>query len=110
IEHDGLAIEPLEIDTHTTQFDLSVGLTRIADGLQGVITYSTDLFDEQTVRGLLTEFECMLREIVTCPGTRLSELLLSEARQLKALAAQPEADDPHDAISRLDQLSAEEID
>src|SRR5213595_446962 len=51
----GLAVTPQPIATASAKFDLSVGLVehRLSDGapgsIDGVLEYSSDLFDEQTV-------------------------------------------------------------
>ena len=53
----GPAVTPQPIATASAKFDLSVGLTerRLADGtpggIDGVLEYASDLFDEATVRG-----------------------------------------------------------
>jgi amino acid adenylation domain-containing protein len=77
--------ETLMAEQATANFDLAVDLVNTADGLLARIEYSTELFDEETIRRLARHYQTVLEEAVLDPDRRLSELpLLSpeERRQL----------------------------
>ena len=86
-EFDGLRVSPVEVSTGTAKFDLALNVVERADGggLDGVVEYSTDLFDHGTVAGLVERYVRLLASAVADPRRRLRELDLlssSERRQL----------------------------
>ncbi|HXK39476.1 MAG TPA: AMP-binding protein, partial [Candidatus Paceibacterota bacterium] len=65
--------------------DLMLSLEESEEGLEGICEYSTDLFDEATIRRLLGHFETLLEGVVNNPDERLLQLPLlsqTERRQL----------------------------
>ncbi|MDZ8084262.1 MAG: amino acid adenylation domain-containing protein [Nostoc sp. DedQUE12b] len=85
LELAGLTLTPLESDTGTAQFDLTLSMTQTESGLVGSIEYNTDLFEENTICRMSGHFQTLLKEISVNPKLRLSELSLlteSEKRQL----------------------------
>jgi amino acid adenylation domain-containing protein len=82
----GLSLSPVEVDTATTHFDLTMHFADTAQGLLGTLTYNTDLFEAATVARMLTHFESLLGAIAAAPERRLSDLpLLSEAERRNIL-------------------------
>jgi amino acid adenylation domain-containing protein len=82
----GLRFSPIEADSGTAKFDLSLFLTETEQGLVGTLEYNTDLFEVATVRRLLGHFQHLIHAAVTDPAQRLSELpLLSRAERLQIL-------------------------
>ncbi|HSE16100.1 MAG TPA: amino acid adenylation domain-containing protein [Pyrinomonadaceae bacterium] len=78
----GLTLTPLDTDTGTSKFDLTLDLTESPAGLKGWIDYSTDLFDRVTIQRLSERFAVLLEAVVAEPETRISSLpLLSPAEQ-----------------------------
>ncbi|MCP4657463.1 MAG: non-ribosomal peptide synthetase, partial [bacterium] len=76
----GLALTPFAVERVTATFDLTLSLQETAAGIEGILEYRTDLFDEVTIRRLAGHFTTLLRGIVRDPGARLSDLpLLSPA-------------------------------
>lgn len=68
----GLAIEPVNLPCTSAKFDLSLLLTTSADGVQGAVEYSTDLFDQATISAFAHEFE------------GLAEVVAGEAAEAKS--------------------------
>ena len=72
------------------KFDLGFGLSELLSptgtplGMQGEVSYSSDLFDEMTVRSLATRFVRMLKQMVQAPETRLhrAKILSIEERRI----------------------------
>ncbi|SFL12927.1 amino acid adenylation domain-containing protein [Streptosporangium canum] len=74
-EEDG-RVSYVTLPARTTRFDLGLYLFENPDGLVGNFTYSTALFDPETVELLASRFETLLRSIVESPQTRVGELSL----------------------------------
>ncbi len=83
----GLRLEPLPLETRRSNFDLTLWMYEIEEGLRASFHYSTDLFDTASVEGLLERLELLLRQAVADPERRISELdLLGEAGRRQVLA------------------------
>jgi amino acid adenylation domain-containing protein len=110
LELPGLRLEPLQLESGSTRFDLEVhlwepthglrSLWQSPDGLSGFIAYSTDLFDRERIDRLSGHFQTLLAGIVADPDARLGDLPLLtpiESQQLRgwdravesAVTAQP---------------------
>jgi amino acid adenylation domain-containing protein len=82
----GLALHYLEIQTGTAKFDLVMQLEESAQGLTGILEYSTELFDASTIQRLLGHFEVLLQGIIANQDSNISSLpLLSEAERRQLL-------------------------
>ena len=95
----GLSVEPVELDTGTAKFDLSLSVTERPEGLHLRFEYSTDLFDAATIERLAGHYHTLLEGVVADPDQRLSLLpLLSDAerRQLLVTWNSTHADYPRD--------------
>ncbi len=80
-----LSLESLDLPQRTALFDLMLMATEMGDTLLGSIEYSTDLFDEASIRRMACHFRTILESIVENPQQRVSELELltpDEQRQL----------------------------
>ncbi|MEU5185533.1 amino acid adenylation domain-containing protein [Streptomyces klenkii] len=101
----GLRAEAEGVRTGTTKFDLTVELTErraenstedstedstgngagnsTADGVEGLVEYSTDLFDAATVRTLISRYQRLLEAVVADPGQPIGriEILSREERE-----------------------------
>ncbi|MGH9886650.1 MAG: non-ribosomal peptide synthetase, partial [bacterium] len=58
---DGLALSQFELPQETAQFDLTLSLTRTEDGIAGLFSYATAMFDRATAERLMATFERVLR-------------------------------------------------
>jgi len=77
-----LTLTPMEIDTRTAKFDLTLDLTRKAEGIAGWFEYNSDLFDAATIARLESHFQTLVANITADPEQRISELsLLTEAER-----------------------------
>jgi len=80
-----LSLTPFKTETQTSKVDLQLMVEEGEEGLVCGVEYSTDLFDEATVRRLLGNYERLLAGAVEDPARPVSELPLlteSERRQL----------------------------
>ena len=71
-----LRLSPVELDTGTAKFELTLDLWESADGLQGRAEYSTDLFDATTIARLVAQFQQVLESVVATPDLPLDRLPL----------------------------------
>ena len=80
-----LSFDPVEVQTGTAKFDLTLALVNSADGFKGAIEYNRDLFDADTISRMVTHLEVLLKGVVRNPDLPISELLFlseSEIHQL----------------------------
>ncbi|HEY7767794.1 non-ribosomal peptide synthase/polyketide synthase [Longimicrobium sp.] len=77
----GLRIESAYAGSETAKFDLSLAFVKGARGLTAALTYSTDLFDESTVRRMLGHLERVLEQVAAGGDLRLSELRLLDEEE-----------------------------
>ncbi|MCY1047041.1 amino acid adenylation domain-containing protein [Corallococcus sp. bb12-1] len=82
---EALSIHPVELEDHAAKFDLTFAFATSPEGLRGAITYSADLFREETIQRLVKHLQVLLESAVATPDTRVSELpmlTLDERQQL----------------------------
>jgi amino acid adenylation domain-containing protein len=72
----GLTLEPLEVESTTTKFDLTFTLEETGGDLAGVVEYATDLFDLATVRRFAGSLRTLLLGAVAAPETPVADLPL----------------------------------
>ena len=70
----GLVVTPLEVQSGTAKFDLSLYLWEEDGGLRGTLEYNTDLFDQTTIARLAGHFPTLLAGITAAPEQRLAEV------------------------------------
>jgi amino acid adenylation domain-containing protein len=81
-----LTLSPLNVESETAQFDLSLVVERTERGLIAAFEYNTDLFDAARIARMLGHFQHLLLGIVANPQAKLSDLpLLSEAEKHQLL-------------------------
>ncbi|WP_437779129.1 amino acid adenylation domain-containing protein [Sorangium sp. So ce1097] len=74
-----LELRPVEVDPGSAQFDLSLHMATAPEGMSGSFEYSTELFEEPTIRRMADDLRAVLEAIVARPTARLGELPLPEA-------------------------------
>ncbi|MGB2960773.1 MAG: amino acid adenylation domain-containing protein, partial [Bacteroidota bacterium] len=63
----GLRIEPVEVDTGVSRFDLTMTMVEESEGLRGSIEYNADLFDAGTIDRMVSHFQNILEVMTTSP-------------------------------------------
>ncbi|AFZ12486.1 amino acid adenylation domain protein [Crinalium epipsammum PCC 9333] len=82
LEFADLTLTPLEVETKTSKFDLTLLVEETDQGLVGYWEYNTDLFDSSTIARMAGHFQTLLSAIVSNLDQRLSDLpLLTAAEQ-----------------------------
>ncbi|GAX45463.1 amino acid adenylation domain-containing protein [Tolypothrix sp. NIES-4075] len=86
LELPGLSLTPLEVETQTAKFDLTLLITETEQGLSGSLEYNSDLFEEATITRMIGHFVTLLEGIVANPEERISQLpLLTQPEQQQLL-------------------------
>ena len=86
LELPGLTLHPHEFTAATTRFDLELHLTSVPEGIIGALVYSTELFEESTIRSFAERFRMLLEAVVANPDRRVSQIdLLTSAERKKLL-------------------------
>ncbi|MGH9827120.1 MAG: condensation domain-containing protein, partial [Blastocatellia bacterium] len=69
-----ITISPIDIDTNTAKFDLTLSLIDTGKELIGRMQYAEDLYYPRTVALMIRRFKTLLSSIVTAPEQRISRL------------------------------------
>jgi amino acid adenylation domain-containing protein len=75
-----VALEPLEPESTTSKFDLSLRMQEVEGRLVGQFEYSTDLFEAGTIERLIHHFEVLLESILDHPERPIAQLELLDAQ------------------------------
>ncbi|MCA1567661.1 MAG: amino acid adenylation domain-containing protein [Acidobacteria bacterium] len=85
LELPGLTVSAVESDTDTAKFDLVQKFIETNRGLVASLNYSTDLFDEATIKRMLAHLEMLLEAIALDSERPISELSLLTDAELQQL-------------------------
>jgi amino acid adenylation domain-containing protein len=80
-----LRLTPLQMESATVKFDLSLSMAETEKGLEGAWEYNSDLFAKETIHRMVKNFQTLLAAIVTNCHQRLRELPLITASEQKQL-------------------------
>ena len=82
LEAPGLMMKPLEVESVTAKFDLTLTVTETDSGLRATLEYNDDLFDPATADRLLGHLQMLLTSATADPDAPVSGLtMLTEAEQ-----------------------------
>jgi len=86
VELPGLSLSPVEGDSETAHFDLTLQIMETEQGLTASFVYNTDLFEADTIARMLACFRNLLEGIVADPDQQIADLpLLTEAERRQIL-------------------------
>lgn len=110
LELPGLSLTPLEIETQTAKFDLTLLMTETEQGLSGSLEYNCDLFEEGTITRMMGHFVTLLEGIVANPEERISQLpLLTQPEQKQLLVEWNNTQTKYPADKCIHQLFEEQV-
>ncbi|NER45916.1 MAG: amino acid adenylation domain-containing protein, partial [Symploca sp. SIO1A3] len=81
----GLTLTPLEAETLTTKFDLTLSMSVTASGLVGCWEYRTDLFESETIVRMSGHLQRLLEAAVLAPQETVGRLPLLTERERRQL-------------------------
>jgi surfactin family lipopeptide synthetase A len=84
----GWNLTAIDVETGTAKFDLCFVLDDRADGLQGRVIYSTDLFDAETITRMMGHWRTLLESVVADPGSQISTLQILTQEERHTLLAE----------------------
>ena len=73
-ELNGLRVESLPVESATTRHDLQLSLWETDHRIEGAFTYSTDLFEAETIVRMTEQFQTLLALVVEEPTIAFSTL------------------------------------
>ncbi|RYZ37608.1 MAG: amino acid adenylation domain-containing protein, partial [Myxococcaceae bacterium] len=83
-----LALKPVDLDIPIAKFDLSLTVMETPQGANGVMEYSTALYDAGSIHRMVTHLTTLLEGAVARPDERLSRLpLLSAAERAQVVSS-----------------------
>src|SRR5262249_9430726 len=105
----GLGVAPVDVETGSAKFDLTLLLNDTGDALAGQVEFNTDLFDESTIGRLAGHYVRLLEaacEEPDCPADSLEMLTDAERHQLvhgwnDTLRAYPDGTCFHQLVEKL---------
>ncbi|MCP5012922.1 MAG: amino acid adenylation domain-containing protein, partial [Aestuariibacter sp.] len=107
-----LTAEFLPTEVHTSKFDLSLAFAEQENGLRGTISYSTDLFDAETIARMAGHFEQLLTGMVTDlnqPIATLPLMTTGEKESLRIWHDTTKAYPPYNAMIHLFEEQATRV-
>jgi amino acid adenylation domain-containing protein len=100
-----LTLSPVEVDNGTAHFDLTLHIADTEQGLITTLSYSTDLFEADTITRMLGHFRTLLEQVVVSPESRVSDLpILSGAERQQLLVEWNDITTDHEANECIHQL------
>jgi amino acid adenylation domain-containing protein len=108
----GIEVDEVDIGIDSAKFDLALALEETDDGLNGMLSYNPDLFDESTVRRVIDSFAQLLTAAVTEPDRpmdRIDVLSPADHRSLDRLNATGHEVPPTTLAGLLNRAESDEI-
>jgi alpha-ketoglutarate-dependent taurine dioxygenase len=87
----GLVLKPLESDSGTSKFDLTLFMMERGDVIVGAWRYNTDLFDAATIAAFSSQLQALLANIAADPDAPIDALELLTGAEKQKRAAELEA-------------------
>ncbi|MBE9029048.1 amino acid adenylation domain-containing protein [filamentous cyanobacterium LEGE 11480] len=69
-----LSVSTIKLKSQAAKFDLTMGMFETSYGMNGVLSYKTDLFDQSTIDRMLENFRVLLSAIVENPQQSVTKL------------------------------------
>ncbi|MGC5702149.1 amino acid adenylation domain-containing protein [Pseudomonas sp. NFXW11] len=84
----GLQVEGLDWGSQTAQFDLSLDTRETVDGIHATLTYATDLFDAQMLKGLMGHWQNLLQALLADSHQPVSQLPMLDEQERRLMVEQ----------------------
>ncbi len=85
LELPGLRLEPFEYEAKIAKYDLTLTVAEAEGVFSTFWEYNTDLFEESTIRRMITHFEKLLQQAITQAGEAVDQLSLLEEDELQQM-------------------------
>lgn len=105
-----LSLEPIEVNTGTAKFDLTLSVIELPQGLRVALEYNADLFEPATISRLLGCFVTLLESATSQPDQKISRLaILTPAERHQLLSAFNQTTTAYPSDRTIAQLFAEQV-
>jgi len=74
VELAGLSVTPLPTLSPGAAFELQLGIIERPEGIRAQLQYNADLFDPETVKRLLAQYQRLLESVVAAPDQRIAQV------------------------------------
>ncbi len=68
----GLALSGMQFEHTSSKYDITFFVRETPQGLSGSVEYSTELFNEQTISRMMSQFNMLLEAVIAHPGQNIS--------------------------------------
>ena len=79
-------LEPIELDTGTAKFDMSLELVECELGIRATLEYNSSLFDEAQAQCVLGHYETLLNSLIANPDQLVAEVDMIPAAERERLS------------------------
>lgn len=83
-----LSMKPLQIESQTSEFDITLSMNEGPEGLSGALQYNNDLFNADTISRMLHHFEMLIEYVTANPDLRIAEIPLLQASERHQLVTE----------------------
>ncbi len=105
-----LRLQPIEVDTGTSKFDLTLSMMETPDGLRAAMEYNADLFEPGTIARMLGCFQTLLESIVANPDESIMRVaLLKPAQRHQLLSEWNQTSSEYPRTQTITQLFEEQV-
>jgi amino acid adenylation domain-containing protein len=88
VEIKQLNITRVASDTGAMPYDLNLTLLDSASGFWGTLGYNTDLFDQLTIKVMISHFTTLLEDAISNPKQKISDLTLLNEKQMRQVVTE----------------------
>src|SRR5205085_4745315 len=78
-----LTVSRLHVERLTTYFDLTLGVQDGEQGLSGTFEYSTELFEDETIRRMAEHYQRLLSSVLSDPQLAIDDIPLLSTSELQ---------------------------
>ncbi|MBO0782396.1 MAG: amino acid adenylation domain-containing protein, partial [Ktedonobacteraceae bacterium] len=82
---DGLKMVGIEEETGAAEFDLLLSLTESEEVVEGILMYSLDLFEAETIRRIARHYERLVEDVIRNADRRIGEIELMEEAEKRQI-------------------------
>ncbi len=84
-EMEGISISPLEMDSGSAKFDMTLSVVEDRSTIRAMWEYNTDLFDAATISAFIEHFQNLLKAISEQPAQKITRLALLSKQEERRL-------------------------
>ncbi len=107
----GLTLSALETSSRTAKFDLMMRLVEKPDGIFAELEYDTDLFERETIKRMIGDFQVLLESVTANPLEKVSTVqLLTQTERTRLLEEWNQTDAEYARDTCLHQLFELQVD